>query len=82
MGSLFVNYFNRFGRAWQVYIAAEDGYRSQAKDVKKFFVSNKEGEMLPLSSVVSIQTKAGPEFTSRFNEYRAVEITGSPATRL
>jgi HAE1 family hydrophobic/amphiphilic exporter-1 len=79
MGSLFVNYFNRFGRAWQVYIAAEDGYRSQAKDVMNFFVRNKEGEMLPLSSVVSIQTRAGPEFTSRFNEYRAVEITGSPA---
>ena len=80
MGSLFVNYFNRFGRAWQVYIAAEDGYRSQAKDVMNFFVRNKDGEMLPLSSVVSLQTRAGPEFTSRFNEYRAVEITGSPAS--
>ena len=79
MGSLFVNYFNRFGRAWQVYIAAEDGYRSQAKDVMNFFVRNKQGEMLPLSSVVSLETRAGPEFTSRFNEYRAVEITGSPA---
>jgi HAE1 family hydrophobic/amphiphilic exporter-1 len=80
MGSLFVNYFNRFGRAWQVYIAAEDGYRTQAKDVMNFFVRNKDGEMLPLSSVVSLQTRAGPEFTSRFNEYRAVEITGSPAS--
>jgi hydrophobic/amphiphilic exporter-1 (mainly G- bacteria), HAE1 family len=80
MGSLFVNYFNRFGRAWQVYIAAEDGYRSQATDVMNFFVRNKDGEMLPLSSVISLQTKAGPEFTSRFNEYRAVEITGSPAS--
>jgi HAE1 family hydrophobic/amphiphilic exporter-1 len=79
MGSLFVNYFNRFGRAWQVYIAAENGYRSQAEDVMNFFVRNKDGEMLPLSSVVSLQTRAGPEFTSRFNEYRAVEITGSPA---
>jgi len=79
MGSLFVNYFNRFGRAWQVYIAAENGYRSQAKDVMNFFVRNKEGQMLPLSSVISLQTRAGPEFTSRFNEYRAVEITGSPA---
>jgi HAE1 family hydrophobic/amphiphilic exporter-1 len=79
MGSLFVNYFNRFGRAWQVYIAAEDGYRTQGKQVMNFFVRNKQGEMLPLSSVVSIKTSQGPEFTSRFNEYRAVEITGSPA---
>jgi HAE1 family hydrophobic/amphiphilic exporter-1 len=79
MGSLFVNYFNRFGRAWQVYIAAEDGYRTQGKQVMNFFVRNKQGEMLPLSSVTSIKTSQGPEFTSRFNEYRAVEITGSPA---
>jgi HAE1 family hydrophobic/amphiphilic exporter-1 len=80
MGSLFVNYFNRFGRAWQVYIAAESGYRTKAEDVKKFYVRNAKGEMVPLSSVVSIGTRQGPEFTSRFNEYRAVEITGTPAS--
>ena len=79
MGSLFVNYFNRFGRAWQVYIGADNGYRTEAKDVTNFFVRNKNDEMLPLSSVVSIKAAAGPEFTSRFNEYRSVEITGSAA---
>jgi HAE1 family hydrophobic/amphiphilic exporter-1 len=80
MGSLFVNYFNRFGRAWQVYIAAESGYRTQAEEVKKFYVRNAKGEMLPLSSLITIEHRAGPEFTSRFNEYRAVEITGTPAS--
>ncbi len=79
MGSLFVNYFNRFGRAWQVYIGAEKGYRTEAKEVMNFYVRNKDNQMLPLSSVVSIKETAGPEFTSRFNEYRAVEITGSAA---
>lgn len=79
MGSLFVNYFNRFGRAWQVYIAAESGYRTKAEDVEQFYVRNTKGEMLPLSSLLTIETREGPEFTSRFNEYRAVEITGSPA---
>jgi HAE1 family hydrophobic/amphiphilic exporter-1 len=79
MGSLFVNYFNRFGRAWQVYIGAEKGFRTNANDVNNFFVRNKDGQMVPLASVVSIKTTAGPEFTSRFNEYRAVEITGSAA---
>jgi len=79
MGSLFVNYFNRFGRAWQVYIGADNGFRTEAREVTNFFVRNKNNEMLPLSSVVSIKAAAGPEFTSRFNEYRAVEITGSAA---
>jgi hydrophobic/amphiphilic exporter-1 (mainly G- bacteria), HAE1 family len=80
MGSLYVNEFNRFGRAWQVYIAAEPDYRTKAEDVKKFYVRNAKGEMLPLSSVVSVEARHGPEFTSRFNEYRAVEITGTPAS--
>jgi HAE1 family hydrophobic/amphiphilic exporter-1 len=80
MGSLFVNEFNRFGRAWQVYIAAEPASRAKAEDVKAFYVRNGKGEMLPLSSVVSIEARQGPEFTSRFNEYRAVEITGTPAS--
>jgi hydrophobic/amphiphilic exporter-1 (mainly G- bacteria), HAE1 family len=79
MGSLFVNYFNRFGRAWQVYIGADNRYRTEAREVTNFFVRNKNNEMLPLSSVVSIKAAAGPEFTSRFNEYRSVEITGSAA---
>jgi HAE1 family hydrophobic/amphiphilic exporter-1 len=79
MGSLFVNYFNRFGRAWQVYIGAEKGYRSKADEVMNFSVRNKDNQMVPLSSVVSLKNTAGPEFTSRFNEYRAVEITGSAA---
>jgi HAE1 family hydrophobic/amphiphilic exporter-1 len=78
MGSMFVNYFNRFGRAWQVYIAAESGYRTKAKDVERFYVRNTKGEMVPLSSLITIETREGPEFTSRFNEYRAVEITADP----
>src|SRR5487761_582421 len=47
MGSLFVNYFNRFGRAWQVYIGAEKGYRTEAKEVMNFYVRNKDNQMLP-----------------------------------
>ena len=79
MGSMLVNYFNRFGRAWQVYVEAEGAYRTKADDVMNFYVKNKKEQMVPLSSVVSLQKSFGPEFTSRFNEYRAVEITGVPA---
>jgi len=79
MGSMMVNYFNRFGRAWQVYIEAENGYRSKAEDVMKFYVRNNRGQMVPLSSVVTLEKSYGPEFTSRFNEYRSAEITGVPA---
>jgi len=79
MGGLFINYFNRFGRQWQVYIQAEGAYRSQAESVGQFYVRNNQGQMVPLSALVNIQQTAGPEFTIRYNAYRAAQINGSAA---
>src|ERR1700760_4995097 len=79
MGGFFVNYFNRFGRTWQVYIEAEGDYRTDAKNVGQFFVRNSNGDPVPLDAISSIQNIAGPEFTLRYNEYRLAQINGSAA---
>jgi HAE1 family hydrophobic/amphiphilic exporter-1 len=79
MGTLFVNYFNRFGRQWQVYIGAEGEYRRRAEEVGQFYVRNRRGQMVPLSAIVSLAWREGPEYTNRFNEYRSAEITGGAA---
>src|SRR5213083_2835043 len=79
MGGFFVNYFNRFGRTWQVYIEAEGDYRTDAKNVGQFFVRNANGDPVPLDAISTIQPIAGPEFTLRYNEYRAAQINGSAA---
>jgi HAE1 family hydrophobic/amphiphilic exporter-1 len=79
MGGLFINYFNRFGRQWQVYIEAEGDYRTRAENAGQFYVRNNRGEMAPLSSLISFQPRPGPEFTMRFNEYRAAQINGAAA---
>jgi HAE1 family hydrophobic/amphiphilic exporter-1 len=79
MGGFFVNYFNRFGRTWQVYIEAEGDYRTDAKNVGQFFVRNANGNPVPLDAISTIQNTAGPEFTLRYNEYRAAQINGSAA---
>src|SRR5436305_2000911 len=79
MGGFFVNYFNRFGRTWQVYIEAEGDYRTDAKNVGQFYVRNSTGAPVPLDAISSIQTIAGPEFTLRYNEYRSAQINGSSA---
>src|SRR6266550_285083 len=79
MGGFFVNYFNRFGRTWQVYIEAEGDYRTDAKNVGQFFVRNSGGTPVPLDAISTIQNIAGPEFTLRYNEYRAAQINGSAA---
>ena len=79
MGGLFVNYFNRFGRQWQVYVEAEGEFRTRQSNVGQFFVRNSRGEMVPLSALTTFESRTGPEFTMRFNEYRAAQLNGSAA---
>ena len=79
MGGLFVNYFNRFGRQWQVYVEAEGDYRTKPENVGQFYVRNAAGEMVPLSALTKFEARNGPEFTMRFNEYRSAQLNGGAA---
>jgi HAE1 family hydrophobic/amphiphilic exporter-1 len=79
MGGLFINYFNDFGRQWQVYVEAEAQYRSNGENLGQFFVRNGQGEMVPLSALANFSSREGPEFTMRYNEYRSAQINGSAA---
>jgi len=63
MGGLFVNYFNDFGRTWQVYIEAEAPYRANTQDLSQFYVRNNQGQNVPLSALANFETDYGPEFT-------------------
>jgi HAE1 family hydrophobic/amphiphilic exporter-1 len=74
MGGYFVNYFNRFGRQWQVYVQAEGEYRAEAEQLGQFYVRNKNGDSVPLSALTSLEQRSGPEFTMRYNLYRSVQI--------
>ncbi|HEV3273162.1 MAG TPA: efflux RND transporter permease subunit [Candidatus Methylacidiphilales bacterium] len=74
MGGAFINYFNRFGRQWQVYVQAEGAFRTQGKDLAQFYVRNNSGEAVSLGALTSIRDTSGPEFTQRFNLYRSAQI--------
>jgi HAE1 family hydrophobic/amphiphilic exporter-1 len=76
LGGYFVNYFNAFGRVWQVYVQAEGRSRVRAEEVGQFYVRNNEGKPVPLSSFVTMRPSYGPEFTMRYNEYRSAQING------
>lgn len=80
MGGYFVNYFNRFGRQWQVFVQAEGDYRTKAENVGLFHVRNSQNEMIPLSTVTRVQPSSGPEFTMRFNLYRAAQVNAAAAS--
>jgi HAE1 family hydrophobic/amphiphilic exporter-1 len=79
LGSAYVNDFNRFGRVYKVYVQAESEFRRDPKQLGLFFVRSAAGEMVPLDTLVNTRPTSGPEFTNRFNLYRAAEVTGVPA---
>jgi hydrophobic/amphiphilic exporter-1 (mainly G- bacteria), HAE1 family len=79
MGGTFVNYFNRFGRQWQVYVEAEGAYRNRAENVGQFYVRNRTGDMVPLSALTRFESRSGPEFTMRYNLYRSAQIFAGAA---
>ena len=79
MGGYFINYFNRFGRQWQVYVQAEGNYRDRVENLGQFYVRNNQGDMVPLSALTKIESRFGPEFTMRFNLYRCAQFNVSAA---
>ena len=80
MGGSFINYFNRFGRDWQVYVQAEGAFRKDFDNLGKFYVRNANSEMVPLSSLTRIERRTGPEFTMRYNLYSCAQVNAAPAT--
>jgi HAE1 family hydrophobic/amphiphilic exporter-1 len=79
MGGSLVNYFNRFGRQWQVYVQAEGNYRTSADNLGKFYVTNNSGQMVPLSTLTGNGPRSGPEFVMKYNQFQGVQINGSAA---
>jgi hydrophobe/amphiphile efflux-1 (HAE1) family protein len=76
LGGLYVNDFNRFGRTWQVLLQAEPEYRDAPDDIRRFYVRTANNDMVPLSTLVSIEPMTGPEVIYRYNRYRTSKLIG------
>ena len=79
MGGSLVNYFNRFGLQWQVYVQADGDFRTNATNLGKFYVRNVNGEMVPLSTLTDTYARSGAEFVMRYNLFNCVQINASAA---
>jgi hydrophobic/amphiphilic exporter-1 (mainly G- bacteria), HAE1 family len=79
MGGSLINYFNRFGLQWQVYVQADGDFRTKASNLGKFYVRNASGEMVPLSTLSSTYPRSGAEFIMRYNLFNCVQINASAA---
>ena len=79
LGSLYVNDFNKFGKVYRVMMMADAQYRSDARDIERFFVRGKEGQMVPLGTLIETRPMLGPEIVSRYNLFASANINGSAA---
>jgi hydrophobe/amphiphile efflux-1 (HAE1) family protein len=79
LGGFFVNYFNLYGRTWQVNVEGEAADRRDIDKMWQIHIRNQAGEMVPLRSIASFRTVVGPQVITRYNNYRSITINGSPA---
>ncbi len=78
LGSLYVNDFNRFGRTFQVIVQADAPFRARAEDIGQLKVRNNQGQMVALSSLMTVEPSFGPGAVARYNGFYAADINGAP----
>jgi multidrug efflux pump len=79
IGSSYINDFTLYGRTFRVYLQSQAPYRESSDDLSHVFVRSKSGGMIPLSSLVTIKNKVGPDLVERFNGFPSVKLMGNPA---
>ncbi|UDM16857.1 efflux RND transporter permease subunit [Vogesella sp. XCS3] len=78
-GSLYVNDFSKFGRIFTVQLQSEADFRDSVEDLRNVFVRGQNGQMIPLTSLVTIEQRTGPEVVDRYNAFPAAKFVGGPA---
>ncbi len=78
-GSVYINDFTKYGKVFRVFVQADKNFRSEIQDVTKLFVRNTSGDMVPMSSVVTMEKIIGPADLPHYNLYRSITINGSAA---
>ncbi|MCG8359312.1 MAG: multidrug efflux RND transporter permease subunit [Kiloniellales bacterium] len=79
LGSLYVNDFNKFGRVYQVRLQAEQRFRDDPEDIDHFYLRSAEGEVIPMETLVTTESRIGPETVSHYNLFRSALVNGSAA---
>lgn len=80
LGSAYVNDFNKFGRTYQVRVQADSRFRLRPEDITRLDVRNRQGEMVPLATVVDVRESFGPQIVNRYNLYPTAAVTGQAAS--
>ena len=79
-GTYYINDFNKLGRVFRVQMQADSMYRRNPEDLGKIYVKNNKGLMVPVSTIVTLRKDIGATVINRYNQYRSIQMIGSPAT--
>ena len=79
LSGLYVNDFVKFGKVYKVFLQAEPEFTSKPDDIGKFYVRSNDGNMVPLSTLVTVTKMSGPNLVTRFNLYNSAEVMGATA---
>ena len=79
LGGIYINNFNLFGRVWQVNIQGEAADRRDVSSLWQIYIRNKFGTDVPLRSIAEARIVVGPQVVTRYNNYRAIPVQGSPS---
>jgi hydrophobe/amphiphile efflux-1 (HAE1) family protein len=77
LGSLYVNDFNSFGKTYQVIVQADKQFRAKAEDIGRLKIRNSQGDMLPLSSLMTVNETFGPGSVGRYNGFYSADLNGA-----
>ncbi|HEY6633408.1 MAG TPA: efflux RND transporter permease subunit, partial [Rhizobiaceae bacterium] len=79
LGSTFVNNFNILGQVYQVNVQADEQYRRMPDDILRIYVRSTTGAMVPMRALATVSTDLQPTLLSRYNQFTAATINGTPA---
>lgn len=77
-GAYYVNDFNKFGRTFKVELQSKGDYRARPDDIRNVYVRSDTGNMIPVTSVMSVERTTGPEILERLNIFPAARVIANP----
>ena len=78
LGTQYMNDFNIFGKVYYVMIEAASAFRATQDDIRRIYLRNSAGEMLPISSLIDIKPILGPLAIKRYNLFQSDALQGQP----
>jgi multidrug efflux pump len=78
-GAFYVNDFNRDGRVYRVQMQSDARFREHPEDLREVSVRSKDGAMIPLTAIATVNETTGPDLIERFNLFPSARLFGGPA---